>query len=342
MQYDLVKKRFLIYIVSMGKMTYQEAREYIEEVKQYGSVLGLETMSILMKYLDNPQDHLKFVHIAGTNGKGSVLAGLTSVLTHAGYRVGSYSSPVVCEPRESIRVLETPINEEDYARLTERLKEAATKTKEQTGAHPTVFEIETAMAFLYFGEQHCDPVILETGLGGSLDATNIVKTTEAAIITSISLDHTEYLGNTLSQIAMKKAGIIKSGADVIMLSRACQDETEATELDAAIEVVSQTASSCMARFHTAQASDIRECSFSLTETRFSYHEYTDIGLTMLGSYQPENAILVIETAKLLRNHGYVISDEHILNGLYHAKWPGRFSIICDQPLFIVDGAHNAN
>ena len=342
MQYDIVKKRFLIYIVSMGKMTYEDAREYIEETGQYGSILGLETMSVLMEKLHNPQDRLKFVHIAGTNGKGSVLAMLTSVLKIAGYRVGSYSSPVVCEPCEFLRINEEPIREEAYAELVETVQYAALQTKEQIGAHPTVFEIETAMAFLYFANQHCDLVILETGLGGSLDATNIVKTTQVAILTSISIDHTTYLGKTLSQIASVKAGIIKQGSEVIMLRRECQNEEESGEFEKTICVAEEKASELSASFTLVSASDLYDCSYSLSETSFSYKQYQNVKLSMLGSYQPENAILVIEAVRKLTLCGFQITDAQIYTGLYTAKWPGRFSVICAQPLFLVDGAHNAN
>ena len=196
-------------------MNYEEAREYLDQVSKGGSVLGLDNMRELLKRLENPQDSLKFVHISGTNGKGSVLAYVSTVFKEAGYRTGRYISPTLFSYREKIQVNESFIGREDLARLTEEVKKAAEEMQNSGKGFPTIFEIETALAFLYFAEQKCDIVILETGLGGALDATNVITTSVMEVITSISMDHMEFLGDTLGKIALQKAGIIKPHTSVV-------------------------------------------------------------------------------------------------------------------------------
>ena len=196
-------------------MNYEEAREYLDQVSKGGSVLGLDNMRELLKRLGNPQDSLKFVHISGTNGKGSVLAYLSTVFKEAGYRTGRYISPTLFSYREKIQVNEKFIGREDLSRLTEKVKAAAEEMQNCAAGDPTIFEIETALAFLYFVEQKCDIVILETGLGGALDATNVITTPVMEIIASISMDHMEFLGDTLGKIAYQKAGIIKPDTSVV-------------------------------------------------------------------------------------------------------------------------------
>ena len=200
-------------------MDYKEARVYLDEAAKYGSVLGLTTMTELLKRLGNPQDDLKFVHIAGTNGKGSVLAYLSTVLKEAGYKVGRYISPTLFSYRERIQVNEAYITKEAVARLTGLVKEAADEMAAEHLAVPTVFEMETAISFLYFKEECCDLVVLETGMGGREDATNVVKTTVLEVLASISMDHMGVLGNTLGEIAWNKAGIIKPGTAVVSMKQ---------------------------------------------------------------------------------------------------------------------------
>ena len=196
-------------------MTYKEARVYLDEVSKYGSVLGLDTIRGLLRELGNPQDDLKFIHIAGTNGKGSVLAYTSTILSEAGYRTGRYVSPTVVSYLERIQIDGKWIPEDEFAELVEEVKKAIARMEARGEASPTVFEAETAVAFLYFREKRCDLVVLETGLGGLLDATNIVKNTELAVFASISRDHMGFLGETLEEIAANKAGIIKPGCTVV-------------------------------------------------------------------------------------------------------------------------------
>ena len=201
-----VKKR----ISQIGAdMNYEEARVYLDETSKYGSVLGLENMKALLNRLDNPQESLKFIHISGTNGKGTVLAYLSTILHKAGYRTGRYISPTLFSYRERIQVNEEIIEKEALARHVTAIADAVADMKEKKAGIPTAFEIETALAFLYFKEKNCDIVVLETGLGGALDATNIIQTTQLEVITPISMDHTDILGKTLKEIAVQKAGIIK-------------------------------------------------------------------------------------------------------------------------------------
>lgn len=200
-------------------MTYEEARKYLEDCNQYAGEYTLEPLQEMLRRLGDPQDKLTFVHIAGTNGKGSVLALVSTVLKEAGYQVGRYISPTIFHYRERIQVNEQYISKETLVRLTERIKEAGDQMLLEGLAHPTMFEAETALAFLYFAEQKCDLVVLETGMGGRTDATNVIRHTAAAVLASISMDHIGVLGNTLSEIAENKAGIMKPGCTVVTMKQ---------------------------------------------------------------------------------------------------------------------------
>ena len=190
-------------------MTYEEARAFIDDTARYGAVLGLDSVTELMRRLGNPQDELKFVHIAGTNGKGSTLAYISTILKEAGYRVGRYVSPTIFDYRERIQVNEEYITREGVARLAGQVREACEQMVQAGFSHPTTFEVETAMAFLWFREMNCDIVVLECGMGGLTDATNVVKTTLVSVFAEIGLDHMGFLGDTIEEIARVKAGIIK-------------------------------------------------------------------------------------------------------------------------------------
>lgn len=199
-------------------MNYQECRAYIDDSAKYGSVLGLDNMREMLDRLGNPQDAVPYVHVAGTNGKGSVIAYLYTTLTRAGYKVGRYISPTLYSYRERLEIAGEKISQEDFAKYVTEISRSIDQMTAVGMNHPTPFEIETAAAFLYFKEENCDLVLLETGMGGNLDATNIVKNTKLAVLVSISMDHMSFLGNTLGEIAEKKAGIIKPGCRVVTLS----------------------------------------------------------------------------------------------------------------------------
>lgn len=311
-------------------MNYEEAREYLDQVSKGGSVLGLDNMRELLKRLGNPQDSLKFVHISGTNGKGSVLAYLSTVFKEAGYRTGRYISPTLFSYREKIQVNEKFIGREDLSRLTEKVKAAAEEMKNCAAGDPTIFEIETSLAFLYFVEQKCDIVILETGLGGALDATNVITTPVMEIIASISMDHMEFLGDTLGKIAYQKAGIIKPDTSVV----------SAMQQPEAMEVICNV---CRERDCTFQAVDpeqIKDISYGYEGQSFSYKNWENIKISLMGSYQIKNAALALEAINALRKLGYDLKDRAVYQGMKKAIWKGRFTLISKDPVILMDGAHN--
>nr|WP_317364745.1 folylpolyglutamate synthase/dihydrofolate synthase family protein [uncultured Blautia sp.] len=311
-------------------MNYEEAREYLDQVSKGGSVLGLDNMRELLKRLENPQDSLKFVHISGTNGKGSVLAYVSTVFKEAGYRTGRYISPTLFSYREKIQVNERFIGREDLARLTAKVKKAAEEMKNSGKGSPTIFEIETALAFLYFVEQKCDIVILETGLGGALDATNVITTSVMEVITSISMDHMEFLGDTLGKIALQKAGIIKPHTTVV----SAMQETEAAEV--ILDVCRKKECIC----NMVDPKQIEHISYGCDGQSFSYKNWDNIKISLMGSYQIKNAALALEAIEALRELGYQLNDNAVYQGMKKAVWKGRFTIISKEPFIIMDGAHN--
>lgn len=311
-------------------MTYEEARAFIDDTAKYGYVLGLTTITELMRRLGNPQDELKFVHIAGTNGKGSTLAYLSTILKEAGYRTGRYLSPVIFDYRERIQVNETYITEEAVARLAERVQQAGQEMLRDGFAHPTTFETETAIAFLYFREMQCDVVVLECGMGGLTDATNVVKTTLASVFVEIGMDHMGFLGNTVEEIAAVKSGIIKPDSQVV--SAAQRPQVQA--------VLERAAAEKHAGFHMVDRNAIRDVRYIFEDQTFTYRNYKKLRPGLTGSWQVDNASLAVETVLVLRELGYSISDEALRKGLAETVWPGRFTVIDRDPLFLVDGAHN--
>lgn len=311
-------------------MNYEEAREYLDQVSKGGSVLGLDNMRELLKRLENPQDSLKFVHISGTNGKGSVLAYVSTVFKEAGYRTGRYISPTLFSYREKIQVNESFIGREDLARLTEEVKKAAEEMQNSGKGFPTIFEIETALAFLYFAEQKCDIVILETGLGGALDATNVITTSVMEVITSISMDHMEFLGDTLGKIALQKAGIIKPHTSVVS---AVQDME-------AMEVIRDVCRKKECVFDIVDQEQIKDISYGYEGQSFSYKDWNNIKISLMGSYQIKNAALALEAIEALRKLGYELNDKAVYQGMKTAVWKGRFTVISKEPFIIMDGAHN--
>lgn len=311
-------------------MNYQEARVYLDDAAKYGSVLGLENMREMMAGLGDPQDQLKFIHISGTNGKGSVLAYLSTILKEAGYRVGRYVSPTLFSYRERIQVNEEYIKKESYARHVSAIKKVIDDMTAAGKAHPTPFEIETAVAFLYFAEEHCDIVVLETGLGGDTDATNIIRTPVMEVLVSISMDHMQFLGNTITEIARHKAGIIKPGTVVV----------SARQQPEAMRVIEEKAKEQRAELVKADWTQAENVRYGIKEQSFSYGGLEDLKIHLAGSYQIPNAVTAVEAAAALQKLGYAISEEHLRAGLAKTRWRGRFSVLCEKPLFIMDGAHN--
>lgn len=311
-------------------MTYEEARAFIDDTGRYGAVLGLGSVTELMKRLGNPQDDLRFVHIAGTNGKGSVLAYISTILKEAGYRVGRYISPTIFDYRERIQVNEEYISREGVARLAGRIQEACCRMTEEGFSHPTTFEVETAMAFLWFREMHCDVVVLECGMGGLTDATNVVKTTLVSVFSEIGLDHMGFLGNTIEEIAQVKAGIIKPGAAAV----------SAVQRPEARKVLENVCREKGAEFQELRKEELQDIKYGFENQSFTYKGIKNLKPGLLGSWQIDNAALAVEAVTALGSCGFTVTEEQIRKGLAETVWPGRFTVVDRHPLFIVDGAHN--
>jgi dihydrofolate synthase/folylpolyglutamate synthase len=311
-------------------MTYEEARAFIADTAKYGSVLGLETEAELLRRLGNPQDDLRFVHIAGTNGKGSILAYVSTVLKEAGYRVGRYISPTIFKYRERIQVDGAYITKEAVARLTEKIARAGREMQAEGFSHPTGFEVETAMAFLYFKEMNCDIVVLETGMGGLTDATNVVKTTLVSAFASISMDHMGFLGDTLEEIAAVKAGIIKPDTKVV----------SAVQKPEVRRVLQDTCARQHASYCEVDENEIRNVHYGFEEQSFAYRDLKDLRPGLTGSCQIGNAAAAVEVIYALRDLGFPVEEEALRRGLRKTEWIGRFTAVDRHPLFVVDGAHN--
>lgn len=310
-------------------MNYRETMEYIEETKKYGSVLGLESICALCEQLGNPQNDLKFIHIAGTNGKGSTLAFLSAILQEAGYRVGRYSSPSVFSYEEKMQVDGKSISKQALSKVMTQAAKAAEQMVLEGRMHPTTFELETAAAFLYFREKKCDLVVLETGMGGNLDATNIITSVIISVLTSISMDHMGFLGNSLAEIAEKKAGIIKEGARVVSVRQP----------EEAMQVITDAASKKNCPLVIADEREVSNLHQEFPIQSFFYRS-EKIKISLAGSYQIKNAILAFEVIQTLNNMGYEISKKQMKTGFLRTVWQGRLSVVCRKPLFVIDGAHN--
>ena len=307
-------------------MTYNEAIEYIHSVSNFFCKPGLERVIELCRGLGDPQRELKFIHVGGTNGKGSFCAMTDSILRAAGYKVGLYTSPFVRVFNERMRVNGENIPNDTLARLTDRAKAVADKMED----HPTEFELITAIAFDYFREEKCDVVILEVGMGGRLDATNIIENPLLSVITGISIDHTSFLGNTVTEIAAEKAGIIKQGCPTLW--GGLDPDAEA--------VIAKKAKKMQSTLYKTAYNELKNLSLSLSVSTFDFGDLTDLKLNMLGQYQPKNAATVLSAIEILLGV-LPVSEDNIRTGLKNAKWPARFEIISQEPLIIFDGAHNA-
>lgn len=308
-------------------MDFLEAQNYLEKVRsQKGIVLGLDTMRHLMAKLNNPQDKVKFIQVAGTNGKGSTAAYLTSILSEAGIKVGRYTSPAVFSSTEQYFACGSCISESEYAKGVTAVAEDAASLDGET---PTAFEQETALAFWYFAQKGCELAILEAGLGGDMDATNIVTTTVCSIITSISMDHCRILGNKISEIAAHKAGIIKPGAPVI-----CIEQKED-----AMEPIRAAAKAADTPLYEVHRDEVRQIFSDKRESIVFFREFENLHLKMLGSCQPENAALAVQAASVL-SRSYPIEKKHIYDGIEKTRWGGRFELHSGSPDIILDGAHN--
>lgn len=320
-------------------MIFKEANEYIEKIKDFGINPGLTIIAELLRRLGKPHEQLQFVHLAGTNGKGSALNFISGILKAAGYRTGRFFSPAISVYRERIQINNRMISKKDFCRLLDIIKDAAGSMEADGFSHPTSFEVDTALAFLYFAEKKCDLAVIETGLGGTYDATNIIKKTLISVITPISMDHMDFLGRSITEIAGHKAGIIKENSLVVCASQ--QDEV--------YPVIAKKAHDCGSILMKSPLGKVSRCRYPKPDINnhsfrqyFNYGELDDLEINMAGEHQIGNAVLAIDTVKALTAKGYKISESHIRKGLREAYWPGRFEIISSKPLFIIDGAHNAD
>ena len=307
-------------------MTAEEAIAYIHSVSWKGSVLGLERTQKLLALMGDPHKKLKYVHIAGTNGKGSTAAMTASILQKAGYRTGLYTSPYLYRFHERMQVNGQPITDTELAQITAWVKPLARSMEDA----PTEFELVCAIAFEYFYRKSCDIVVLEVGMGGALDSTNVIPAPEVAVITNIGLDHTQVLGDTLEEIARTKAGIIKPGCEVVAYRGTPGVEAVLEEV-----CIRQDASLTFANFD-----GLRLISHSLEGQIFDCGQRKALELPLLGQHQLYNASVVLSVIDALIGRGWQITEEQIEDGLAQAVWPCRFQLICRDPLVIIDGGHN--
>lgn len=316
-------------------MRYQEALEYINDKNKYGSRLGLDSIGKLLSLLNNPQEGLKYIHIGGTNGKGSTSSYLAHSLEAGGYKVGLFTSPYIERFNERIQINGQDIPDETLGRITSLIKEKADIMVEEGFEHPTTFEIVTAIGFMYFKEEKVDYVVLEVGLGGRYDSTNIISSPLASVITTIDYDHIDVLGDTLEKIAYQKAGIIKEKSIVVSYP---QEEE-------ALKVIKEVIEEKNAEFYLTPMENITVKEISDSGAKFDYHygniHMDNIKISMLGEYQVYNATLALTTLLVLKEKGLVdISEEQIREGLQNTKWPGRLEVMRRKPIFLIDGAHN--
>lgn len=304
-------------------MNYKETLEYIKSLQKLGSKPGLSRVSELSKLMGNPQNDLKIIHVTGTNGKGSTCAMIESVLVKAGYKTGKFSSPWIEKINEYICINGETLSDDDFAKAISEAKEFADKMKD----HPTEFEVITVAAYNWFKKQNCDIVIMETGMGGLGDATNIIEKPVLSVITNVAIDHTKFLGNTIEEIAENKSGIIKDSCPVLF----------GGEDEKALKVIEKIAGEKKAELFTTDKPNV--ISADISGSRFEYRGL-DLEIPLAGEYQLQNAATAFDALDILASSGIEISDDDIISGFANVKWKGRFEVLKEDPLFIFDGGHN--
>ena len=312
-------------------MNYEEAIEFIHSTYKFGSRLGMRNITKLMELLGNPQNCFKIIHVAGTNGKGSTCNLIHDVLMESGYKTGLFISPYLEEFTERIQINKQQIDKDSLARITELVKDKVNIMISEGYDHPTEFEVVTAIGFKYFHEQ----LVLDVGLGGRFDATNVVKKPLVSVITSISYDHMEQLGDTLEKIAFEKAGIIKEDSSVVIYPQAHN----------ITNVIKDAAKEKRAKVYEADKYNIEKTKADITGQRFKYlkrdvFELPELKINLLGEHQLLNALTALSALELIKKQGYNISSKSIVNGFSNCKFPGRFEILNRNPMIIIDGGHN--
>ncbi len=316
-------------------MDYQEALNYINDKNKFGSRLGLERIERLLELLGNPHMDLKCIHIAGTNGKGSTASYIATVLKEAGYKTGLFTSPYLERFNERISINGEDIPDERLAEITERVKNSIDIMLEEGYTHPTTFEIVTAIGFVYFREENTDYVVLEVGLGGRLDSTNVIRESLISVITTIDYDHMDVLGDTLAKIAYEKAGIIKDNGLVLTYPQA----------EEALNTIREVAEKRGATLEVCPMENVEILRLDESGGAFNYRYngkyYDNLEISLIGKHQVFNATLALTALVMLKDRGMVdISEEALRRGLKNTKWPGRLEVLKRNPLFIIDGAHN--
>jgi len=310
-------------------MTYQEALNKTSSLLRFGMKPGLERVQKLLMLLGSPQDQLKFVHVAGTNGKGSTCTLISSVLQQSGYKTGLFTSPYVMDFCERMQIDGEMITKEDVASLVEKTFPIVEQMA-KSGDIITEFEFIAALAFQWFAQKGCDIVVLEVGLGGRLDATNVIKTPLVSVISSISLDHTAILGNTVEKIAYEKSGIIKEDGTTV-----CYPD----QLQGALEVIRSTAAARHNEFVLANMASVEVLSMNISGTAMQYGDLL-LNLPLIGEHQVKNAVTALAVIEVLKKEGYAIVDHSIEAGFRYATFPARLEVLSASPLVILDGAHN--
>ncbi len=307
-------------------MTGNEAIEYIHSMVWNRKATGYEHAKNLLEQMGNPEKKLKYIHIGGTNGKGSTASMLASVLQKAGYKTGLYTSPYIYRFHERIQINGEQISDEDLAEVTEYVKSFA----DQMEDCPSEFALVCCIAFEYFARQNCDIVVLEVGMGGAIDSTNVIDTPEVAILTNIGLDHTEFLGTTLEEIAATKAEILKENGSAVVYR-------STPSVEAIIQDVCEkrNVQLVLPDFESLQLKE-----HSMEGQVFDYGNRKQVFLPLLGGHQLHNAAVVLSAIDVLKERGWKILEEHILDGFRDVKWPGRFEVLGKEPWFIIDGGHN--
>lgn len=332
-------------------MNYDEAMAYIKNTAKFGSKLGLDRTEKILELLGNPHKKIKCIHIAGTNGKGSTTAMMANILVEAGYKVGSYTSPFIEEFEERIQINNKNIPKEDLSHIVTEVSKAVEKVVELGYSNPTEFEIITCVGFLYFYQSKIDFAMIEVGIGGRLDSTNVI-TPILSVITSISLDHTLILGDTIDKIAYEKAGIIKEGIPVIMFPQQKQSEevieTTCREKNCKLIKVPQCSSTYLGKENLQQV-DITSMEGTMNvsnnvitqkvRVETSNNNYI-IDLALLGKHQLLNCSVAVHAIEELIGLGTKISKDNIIMGFRSVKWPARMEVMNKKPLVVIDGAHN--
>lgn len=325
-------------------MNYQEAHEYLSQVVSAGQMPGLDRIKVLLDLLGRPDRKQNFIHITGTNGKGSTGAFLASILQEAGYVVARFVSPALAHPLEQFLINGARMSEETYVSYAEEIIAAIGSMTEAGMEAPTLFEAETAIGMLFFADENCDFTLLEVGMGGALDSTNVIEHPVMAIITPVSMDHMQYLGNTLEEIALQKAGIIKGGHPVILgvqeqaAKSVIYTEYIYREREKA-ENNEKDGHASPSPFRSVNPDDIEVLYRDLNEQCFRYRNY-ELTTSLIGDYQVENAATAVLAAEALQDMGFTLMSEHIMEGIAKTNWFGRFTVIPGEPVLILDGAHN--